>query len=526
LDLKKLDSVIPLDNPVVNGTYDLPWHRALDSSLKEADSIRLVSNKLFFIHPENGAKKIPNFLSKVRYFVENGLQIPSEQYGNVNLSGREIEWSEKLNNDMIIFVRGRNTSPEKLRRLFDSFKRQTFQDFDIAYFDDASDDLSKEYAKSLFEHDPYFKGKVHAVFNETRVGSLSNFEFFYKEMSVNPETIIVNVDNDDCLLSDEALSIIKSRFVGDVDVTVGGCFRADKPLRRYEVVGFKRSWERNGDNIWLHPKCFRRYMCNWIQEDLKLDGKYVDIATDYAMMLPIVEHATNPVAINNLIYYFDPSPDNSNKTNKYGNNSSYNMRKKLLKRAEEKSMKKTIAVIGDSNIPKDSEEYQLAYELGKSLVDNGYKVQTGGLGGVMEASMKGAKDSSKYSKGDTIAIIPSSNEKEVNDYADVVIPTGLDILRNGKVVDADAVISIGGGAGTLSEIAMAWQLFKLIVSFTNFGGWSEKLAGMPIDERERYLGNKNDVVMGVSTIEEAIKEVNENIDKYNRKHTKIVWRKK
>jgi uncharacterized protein (TIGR00725 family) len=189
-------------------------------------------------------------------------------------------------------------------------------------------------------------------------------------------------------------------------------------------------------------------------------------------------------------------------------------------------MKKTIAVIGDSNIPKDSEEYQLAYELGKSLVDNGYKVQTGGLGGVMEASMKGAKDSSKYSKGDTIAIIPSSNEKEVNDYADVVIPTGLDILRNGKVVDADAVISIGGGAGTLSEIAMAWQLFKLIVSFTNFGGWSEKLAGMPIDERERYLGNKNDVVMGVSTIEEAIKEVNENIDKYNRKHTKIVWRKK
>jgi len=114
-------------------------------------------------------------------------------------------------------------------------------------------------------------------------------------------------------------------------------------------------------------------------------------------------------------------------------------------------------------IPKDSKEYQLAYELGKALVDNGYKVQTGGLGGVMEASMKGAKDSSKYSKGDTIAIIPSSNEKEVNDYADVVIPTGLDILRNGKVVDANAVISIGGGAGTLSEIAMAWQLFKLIV---------------------------------------------------------------
>ena len=526
LDLKKLDSVIPLDNPVVNGTYDLPWHRALDSSLKEADSIRLVSNKLFFIHPENETKKIPNFLSKVRYFIENGLQIPSKQYGKVNLTGTENEWSEKLNSDMIIFVRGRNTSPEKLRRLFDSFKRQNYQDFDIAYFDDASDDLSKEYAKCLFKHDPYFKGKAHAVFNETRVGSLANFEFFYKEMSVNPETIIVNIDNDDCLLSDEAISTIKSRFDEGAEVTVGGCFRADKPLRRYEVVGFKKSWERSGDNIWLHPKCFRRYMCNWIQGDLKLDGKYVDIATDYAMMLPIVEHATNPIAIHDLIYYFDPSPDNSNKANKYGNNNSYNMRKKLLKRAEEKSMKKTIAVIGDSNIPKDSKEYQLAYKLGKALIDNGYKVQTGGLGGVMEASMKGAKDSSKYSKGDTIAIIPSNNEKEVNDYADVVIPTGLDILRNGKVVDADAVISIGGGAGTLSEIAMAWQLFKLIVSFTNFGGWSEKLAGMPIDERERYLGNKNDVVMGVSTIEEAIKAVNENIDKYNRKHTKIVWRKK
>ena len=41
---------------------------------------------------------------------------------------------------------------------------------------------------------------------------------------------------------------------------------------------------------------------------------------------------------------------------------------------------KSIAVIGDANIREDSEKYLLAEKIGRSLIDNGYRLVTGGLG--------------------------------------------------------------------------------------------------------------------------------------------------
>ena len=97
-------------------------------------------------------------------------------------------------------------------------------------------------------------------------------------------------------------------------------------------------------------------------------------------------------------------------------------------------MKKIIAVIGDGKIEKDSLKYKLAFETGKALIDSGYRVQSGGLGGIMEAVFQGAKSSEKYQDGDTIAIIPSFDRTEANHYADIIIPTGIDVMRNGMVV--------------------------------------------------------------------------------------------
>ena len=48
-------------------------------------------------------------------------------------------------------------------------------------------------------------------------------------------------------------------------------------------------------------------------------------------------------------------------------------------------MRKMISIIGDSKIEKDGKKYRLAFSMGKALVDNGYRVASGGLGGVMEA---------------------------------------------------------------------------------------------------------------------------------------------
>ena len=197
----------------------------------------------------------------------------------------------------------------------------------------------------------------------------------------------------------------------------------------------------------------------------------------------------------------------------------------LLKRAKDSAARKTIAVIGDGSVSKDSGEYRLAFDLGTKLSDAGYNIQTGGLGGVMEAVFAGARASKRYIDGSTIAYIPSNNRIDANAYADVVVPTGLDLLRNGLVIDADAVIVIGGGAGTLSEIAMAWQKFKLIIALTSVEGWGKKLAGSKIDARIRYPFISEDQIYPAATVSQALHILEEKLAFYIRRYNGIKWKK-
>lgn len=183
--------------------------------------------------------------------------------------------------------------------------------------------------------------------------------------------------------------------------------------------------------------------------------------------------------------------------------------------------RKIVSVIGNRSIEKDGIRYKIAFALGKALVDNGYRVQSGGLRGVMEAVLAGARSSKNYKEGDTIALVPSFNTETANEYADIVIPTGLDAMRNALVANAYAVIGVGGGAGTLCEYAFAWSFNRLIIAFENTGGWSEKLAGIRMDSTIRYPDVPDDKVYGVTTVEEAIKILNEKIDVYTSRHAYI-----
>ena len=177
-------------------------------------------------------------------------------------------------------------------------------------------------------------------------------------------------------------------------------------------------------------------------------------------------------------------------------------------------MRKIVAIVGDSNIEKGGAKYNFAFAVGKALVDNGYRLQSGGLGGVMEAAFAGARSSEKYQDGDTIAIIPSFDRTMHNEYADIVISTGIDMLRNAIVANADAVIAIGGGAGTLSEIAFAWAMMRLVLACEDVDGWSSKVANTKMDHRVRYDDIPEDMVYGVSNADEVIEILNKYIDKY------------
>ena len=148
--------------------------------------------------------------------------------------------------------------------------------------------------------------------------------------------------------------------------------------------------------------------------------------------------------------------------------------------------KKVISVIGpnEKNCPQDV--YDFGVKLGKALIDEGYFIACGGLGGVMEAVCKGARQSPHYRAGCTIGILPTMNRADANEFCDIIIPSGLGIARNQLVVSTgDVVVALGGGAGTLSEIAFAWQLGKPVICYSGLGGWSEKLAGAAVDNTKR-----------------------------------------
>lgn len=163
-----------------------------------------------------------------------------------------------------------------------------------------------------------------------------------------------------------------------------------------------------------------------------------------------------------------------------------------------------IAVIGDAKLEPGSVKDKLAEDIGRALVDAGYRVLTGGLGGVMEAASRGARSSSKYRSGDTVGVVPGHDPGEANAFVDVVLASGLDHVRNSVVAHADAVIAVGGGAGTMSEICFAWIYKRLIIGM-RVEGWSGRMADQRVDERTRYPNETDDRVFGADSVDDVVR---------------------
>ena len=138
-----------------------------------------------------------------------------------------------------------------------------------------------------------------------------------------------------------------------------------------------------------------------------------------------------------------------------------------------------------------------AFELGREIAKAGAVLVCGGLGGVMEAACRGAKEEDGF----TVGIIPSDDSSQANKHCDVVIVTGAGFVRDFFVVySADAVIVVGGGSGTLTELSAAYQKSKPLISVTGTGGVADKFAGQYIDER------RNVRVLAASSPSDAVRK--------------------
>lgn len=122
-----------------------------------------------------------------------------------------------------------------------------------------------------------------------------------------------------------------------------------------------------------------------------------------------------------------------------------------------------VSIIGGGRCT--AREYALAQEVGARVAELGAIVVCGGLGGIMEAAARGAKEGG----GTTVGILPGHDRSQANPYIDIVITTGMGHARNLAVVSSgDAVIAVGGEYGTLSEIGLARKIGRPVIILA---GW-------------------------------------------------------
>jgi uncharacterized protein (TIGR00725 family) len=125
-----------------------------------------------------------------------------------------------------------------------------------------------------------------------------------------------------------------------------------------------------------------------------------------------------------------------------------------------------IAVVGPGDAT--ATDLSAAAAVGGEVARAGVVLVCGGLGGVMEAACRGAREAG----GTTVGILPGDDRAAANAFVDVAIATGLGEARNAVVVrSADALVAVGRGYGTLSEIALALRAGKHVVGV---GSWDSE----------------------------------------------------
>ena len=123
-------------------------------------------------------------------------------------------------------------------------------------------------------------------------------------------------------------------------------------------------------------------------------------------------------------------------------------------------MRLVVGVRGSGHSITEAERIR-AHHLGALIADRGWVLLTGGsASGVMDAASQGAHEAG----GLVVGVLRSDDGAEASPHLDVAIRTGMGEARNAiNVLSSDVVIALPGGAGTLSEIALALKAGKAVI---------------------------------------------------------------
>ena len=118
---------------------------------------------------------------------------------------------------------------------------------------------------------------------------------------------------------------------------------------------------------------------------------------------------------------------------------------------------KVITVFGSSRPREGDADYEQARALGRVLGERGWKVCTGGYGGVMEGVSRGAKEAGGKTVGITAEFFQARANRWVDEEIRVVTwqERLFELIRRG-----DAYVACKGGTGTLVELAVVWEMLN------------------------------------------------------------------
>ena len=114
------------------------------------------------------------------------------------------------------------------------------------------------------------------------------------------------------------------------------------------------------------------------------------------------------------------------------------------------------AVFGSARVAEGDDEYAVALRTGELLGAAGWAVMTGGYQGAMEAASRGASEAGGHVIGVTVADWKDRNAP--NRWVAEERRASNLLARLAELLAADALIAVGGGIGTLAEVALAWNL--------------------------------------------------------------------
>ncbi|RAK57768.1 Rossmann fold nucleotide-binding protein [Phenylobacterium deserti] len=138
-----------------------------------------------------------------------------------------------------------------------------------------------------------------------------------------------------------------------------------------------------------------------------------------------------------------------------------------------------ISVLGSAD--PGTSAFEQAALAGEKLAQLGYTV----VSGCGSPATRVAAERALAAGGRVVSVVPH-DQIDVADWpCSVLIPCGMGDARNLiMALSADACLVIGGRAGTISEVCLAWLHRRPLLPLISHGGWSDGLQDNPPDDRD------------------------------------------